>query len=288
MKLTKNIAGAARSALQWRLMLIWLGCTLLPTLMVAMPVWSTLSATLDHSVHVPTLAQELDLVAVYDIAGTFRLNAVALQSTVIAAVVLMLLLSPFLSGVVLTAARHEGPAPFRVLFTGGVAEYPRMFRMLLWAVVPLGVAAAVGAEAADMAAEHAAHAITHADARPWLLASTVLTAALLLFANATLDAGRATLAIDRRRSSAVKGWWRGLLLLRRRPRAMLGIYVALTLAGVLLAALLGLGRIHIPHVGLPGFLAALLMTQLIALVIGWMRTARLFALVTLADIVHKG
>ena len=37
-----------------------------------------------------------------------------------------------------------------------------------------------------------------------------------------------------------------------------------------------------------GCLAALLITQLSALVIGWMRTARLFALVTLADIVHKG
>lgn len=288
MKLTKTISGAARSALQWRLMLIWLGCTLLPTLIVAMPVWTTLSATLDHSVHAPTLAQELDLAALFDIVNAFRLNAVALQSTAVAAVVLTLLLSPFLSGVIVTAARHDGPAPFKLLFAGGMAEYPRMFRMLLWAIVPLGVAAAVGGQVADMAGEHAAQAITYGDARPWLLASTVLTAALLVFANATLDAGRATLAIDRRRTSAVKDWLRGLLLLRRRPGAMLGIYLALTLAGVLLAALLGLGRINIPRVGLPGFLAALLITQLIALVIGWMRTARLFALVSLAGIVHKG
>lgn len=288
MKLTKNISRAARSALQWRLMLIWLGCTLLPTLIAAMPVWSTLSATLDHSVHAPALAQELDLVAVFDIVNAFRLNAVALQSTAITALVLTLLLSPFLSGVIVTAARHKGAAPFRTLFAGGMAEYPRMFRMLLWAVLPLGVAAAAGGQAADMAAEHAAQAITHADARPWLLASTVLTAALLLFANATLDAGRATLAIDRRRTSAVKGWWRGLLLLRRHPGSMLGIYVALTLVGVLAAALLGLGRINLPHAGLAGFIAALLLTQLIALVIGWMRTARLFALVRLAGIVHKG
>jgi hypothetical protein len=287
MKLTKNISGAVRSALQWRLMLIWLCCTLLPTLIVSMPLWLTLSPMMDHSVHAPALAQELDLLALADIVNGLRLNAVALQSGAIAALAVTLLLSPFLSGVVVTAARHEGLASFKVLFAGGMAEYPRMLRMLLWAVVPLGVAAAVGGQVAEMAGEHASNAITHADARPWLIASTLLTAALLLLANATLDAGRATLAIDRRRTSAVKGWWRGLSLLRRRPGSTLGIYLALTLAGLVLAALLGLGRLHIPRVGVPGFIAALLVTQLIALVLGWMRAARLFAFVTLAGIVHK-
>jgi hypothetical protein len=94
-----------------------------------------------------------------------------------------------------------------------------MFRMLLWAVVPLGVALALGGALADAAETYAGKAVQEADAARWQLAATVAAALLVALANLTLDAGRAQLAIDRRRTSAVKAWWWGVKLLLRRPGA---------------------------------------------------------------------
>jgi hypothetical protein len=283
----KNIMNAARAALQWRLLLIWLGASLLPTLLLAFPMWITLSAALDHSVHAAVLAQELDLVALADLIAATSENKAAFRAGGTSALVLLLLLSPFLTGAVVTAARSPEPARFGVLFAGGMAEYPRMFRMLLWAVVPLGLAAAIGGELVGLATEHAEKAVLYADARLYDIAAMALAAVLLLLANATLDAGRAALAIDRRRSSAVKGWLRGLKLLARRPGAALGAYALLTLCGLLPAALFGIARINIPAASAAGWIAAFVLTQLIVLFIAWMRTARLFALVSIAGIVHK-
>ncbi|WP_211517369.1 hypothetical protein, partial [Pseudoduganella buxea] len=82
--------------------------------------------------------------------------------------------------------------------------------------------------------------------------------------------------------SAVAGWWRGLQLLARRPGPVLLAYGLFTVTGLLLAALLALGRLQVPPLGPAGFTGALLLTQLIALVLGWMRVARLFALVRIA------
>ncbi|UGQ47576.1 hypothetical protein [Massilia endophytica] len=283
----KNIVNAARAALQWRLLLVWLGASLLPTLLLAVPMWSTLSAALDHSVRAAALAQELDLAALTDLAAAIGENKLAFRAGGVAAIVLLLLLSPFLTGAVVTAARSPQPARFGVLFAGGMAEYPRMFRMLLWAVVPFGVAGAIGGKLADLATDHAKKAVLYSDAQLGDMAAIAATVLLLLLANATLDAGRAALAADRRRSSAVKGWWRGLKLLARRPGAALGAYAALTACGALLAALLGIARINIPAASTAGWIAAFAVTQLIVLLIAWMRTARLFALVSLAGIVHK-
>ena len=114
-----------------------------------------------------------------------------------------------------------------------------------------------------------------------LLAILVLLL-LLALAHATLDAGRAALALDRRRRSALGAWWDGCKLLLRRPLATLGAYLAITLAALALAALLSLARIHLPPVGAAGFIGAFLLTQLIVMVLAWMRTARLFAMVELA------
>jgi len=282
MKLSSNLKIAGRAALQWRVLLIWLGSLLLPTLLLAAPVWSTLSAALDQSLYAPQLARVLDLVAVADILGDLRRNNTALGAGAIAALVLTLLLSPFLTGVVTTAGRAHEPARLRQLFAGGVAEYARMLRMLVWAVVPLGVALAIGGALADAAEKAADEAILEAVADRWSLAATVASVLLVALANLTLDAGRAQLAIDRRRRSAVLAWWRGVKLLLRRPGAMLGCYVLLTLAGLLLAALLVLARLNLPAGNAGWLLLAFLLTQLIVLVLAWMRSARLFALMTLA------
>lgn len=282
MKLTTNLKNAARAALQWRLLLVWLAAVLLPALLLALPVWNTLSELLNHSVRAPELARALDLLAVADVASELRRNAVALQAGALAAIVATLLLSPFLTGVITTAGRSAETARFRELFAGGLAEYPRMFRMLLWAVVPLGVALAIGGALGDAAEKVAEHATLASDASHWSTAAHVTTLVLLLLANLTLDAGRAQLAIDRRRSSAVKAWWAGLKLLLRRPAAMLGGYLVLTLGGLLLAALLAAARLQVAGSNVLLLLAAFALAQLVALAVAWMRAARLFALMSLS------
>ncbi len=282
MKLTTNLKNAARAALQWRLLLVWLAAVLLPAMLLALPVWSTLSELLNHSVRAPELAHALDLVALADVMGELRRNNVGLQTGGLAALAATLLLSPFLTGVITTAGRAQETARFAELFAGGLAEYPRMFRMLLWSIVPLGVALAIGGGLGDAAGKYALGATLDSDAATWTTAAHIVTALLLLLANLTLDAGRAQLAIDRRRSSAVKAWWSGLKLLLRRPGAMLGAYAVLTVGGLLLAGLLAVARLQVAGSNALLLVAAFVLAQLIALAVAWMRAARLFALMTVS------
>jgi hypothetical protein len=118
-------------------------------------------------------------------------------------------------------------------------------------------------------ADHASHVA--------LIASVVVFALV----HATIDAGRALLANERRRRSAIVAWWGGVKLMVRRPFSLLGVYVVVTGIGLLLAALLALARLHVPALGAGGTVGAFLLTQLAVLVLGWMRSARLFAMMAL-------
>ena len=55
-----------------------------------------------------------------------------------------------------------------------------------------------------------------------------------------------------------------------------------TLIGLLIAAVFSMARIHVTAFGAFGFLFALVLSQLVVVTIGWMRTARLFALADVA------
>ncbi|UUZ50047.1 hypothetical protein LP420_08415 [Massilia sp. B-10] len=140
----------------------------------------------------------------------------------IIALIVTLLLAPFLSAMAAMAARAPGTPGWRELVADGLADYPRMLRMLVWSVVPLGLAAALGSAAIDAASEHGLSAITAADASLWSTLAMVLTGVLLALAQASLDAGRAQLAIERRRSSAVKAWWAELPHAGAPPAARAG------------------------------------------------------------------
>lgn len=280
--MTIPILSAARAALQWRLLLLWAACVLLPTLLLAVPVYSLLAGQLNYSTQAPALARALDMVALGDLATVLEHQSAALGTAGLGALLLMLALSPLLSAAVVTAARAPERLSMKPLLAGALADYPRMARMLCWSIVPLGAAVAAGSALLDMAQEHGRSVILYEDARVATVAAGAALALFVLLVNLTLDAGRAALAIDRRRPSAVAGWWRGLQLLARRPGAVLAIYAAVTLAGLVLAALLALARLQLTPASPAPFVGALLLTELIALVIGWMRAARLFALVQVA------
>jgi hypothetical protein len=182
----------------------------------------------------------------------------------------------------IAAARAPQPLGFSGLVAGGVLEYARLLRMMVWALVPLGLAAAVAAVAMHAADTFGERAILESDASHASLAAIVFAAVVLLLANASLDAGRATLAIDRRRKSAVRAWWDGCKLLARRPLATFGAWAGISALGLALAALLGVARINVPALGTGSFLAAFALTQLAVAAVAWMRSARLVALMELA------
>lgn len=273
---------ATRGALQWRLLLWWALLLLLPTLAATLPVWQLLSASLDHSVFAARLAERLDMVAFSDLVVTAReRHAPALGAGGIVALVLTLLLSPLLSGMAVGAAHAPQPLRAGALLAAGAHAYLRMARMLVWSALPLGLAAALGALAWHLASRAAGAALLESDATQAARLALLAAGALLLLAHATVDIGRAVLASDRRRTSAVAAWGDGIALLLRRPLALLGTYVAVTAAGLALAAALAFARVHVPALGTSGTVGAVVLAQLAVLVLGWMRAARLFALAML-------
>jgi hypothetical protein len=286
--LTPHVAGphgvlhAARASLQWRLLLWWAVLLVLPTVVAALPVWALLSTSLDHSVYAGRLAERLDMIAYADMLHAAREQyAPALGTGSVAALVLTLLLSPLLAGMALAAARAPQPLSSGTLLAAGAQFYPRMARMLAWSIVPLGVAGLVGSSAHHLAGQVAETALLETDAERAAHLATFAAVVLLVLAHATVDIGRAMLAADRRRTSVIGAWWRGCGQLARRPLALLGTYLAVTAAGLVIAALLAFARVHVPALGAVGTAGAVVLAQLVVLVLGWMRMARLFALTAL-------
>ena len=278
----RPLLNAMRAALQWRLLLWWALLLLLPTLAASLPLWQMLGANLDNSVHAPQLANQLDMLAIADLMGSMRDRfAPAIGAGGIVALVLTLLLSPLLAGMSIHAARATKRPGFIDLLAGGTQEYARMFRMMVWSVFPLIVVGVVAGIAFKVAGKSAESAVLESDAEQASRLALIATAVVFVLVHATLDAGRALLANERRRRSAIVAWWGGVRLMLRRPLSLLGVYVAVTGIGLLLAALLAVARLHVPALGGGGTIGALLLAQLAVLVLGWMRSARLFAMMAL-------
>ena len=277
-----TIAAAARASLQWRLLLLWAGLLLVPTLLVSAPVWHLLAANLDYSAEAGRLAQGLDLVALSDLRDLAARKRNLLSYAGLLGVGATLLLAPLLSAMALAAARADTRLDLRALVEGGLRDYPRMLRMALWSTVPLGAALALGALLGDAAHRMAERAMLEAEAQGWTALAALATLLLWMLAHAGLDAGRAVLALDRRRTSALAGWWAGMGLLRRQPLRVFGAYVAITLAGLALAALPAMLVLRVSGASSLQVVAGFVLTQAAVAVLAWMRSARLFALVRLA------
>ncbi len=278
----RTIAHAARAALQWRMLLVWVFLMLIPTLILTAPLWQMLGAQLDYSVHAAQIARSIDATVFADLMAAHGKSSAAFTQAGVVALIVTLLISPFLSAMAASAARAVSTPGFRELVAGGISEYPRMFWMQVFSLLPLGLAIAVGGAAMDVASEQAADAVAASDASVAGVLAWIIAALLFALAHATLDAGRAALAIERRRSSVIKAWWSGCKLLLRRPLATMGAYLAISCSGLALAAALAVGRINVAGVNLAGFIAALLLVQVTVAVLGWMRSARLFALIEVA------
>jgi hypothetical protein len=171
---------------------------------------------------------------------------------------------------------------FGELLQNGLIEYGRMFRLMLWSLLPLGLAMGVFAATGHMADKYSEKAMLETDVDTYSNVMHVLALIVFVLIHSIVESARAAFIADVNLRSATRAMWRGIKQLIRQPLKTLLFYVVVTLVGVVLASLFGMARIHVTAFGTFGFLFALLLSQLIVVTMGWMRAARLFSLAEVA------
>jgi hypothetical protein len=269
---------ARRGIANWRVGVLWMVATLIPTLIVTLPISKVLAEALDHSIFAGEWAQRMNLTIIIELINNSTEFAPALAGAAVMSVLTTLLFWPLLSAIIVTTSAEAQPAGFAALLSGGVRAYGRMFRMLLWSIIPLGLALAIGGAVMHWARKIGEHATLQSTGDHAHTAAVIFLLVLFIIAHTTLEAGRAQLALDGTRRSAVKAWWRGVKLVKNRPLATFGSYLVITMTGLVLMALIGVLRINLSHSSFLGIVVAFVLTQLIVLAAVWMRSARLFAM----------
>ena len=277
-----GLGEALSGALQWRLLIGWTLLMLLPTAVMAMPLWRMLGSLLDASPRAAEAARRFDVLVLEDVMVGFAHGGAAVAGAATMATILALLLSPLGAALAVTAARQPARTlGWVALLQGAIAGYGRMFRMMLVSLVPLGVVGGIGAAASALAHKRAETAILESQADRASQVATLLTVVVFVLIHATVEAGRAQLAADESLRSAWRAWIRGLRLTLRQPLAVLGRYVGATLVSLLVASVLLLLRLRIVGGNGATFWLGFLVTQLAVAAIGWGRASRLFALTAL-------
>lgn len=283
----RRILGQALDgAMQWRLWLLWIGASLACALLAALPAWNWLAAGLNHSVHAPAIASGQAPVPLLDLLLSRNAPLALIGESTRIAAILMLLLSPLLAGATIAAIRSRTRLGFGDLLRGAIAEYGPMLRMLVWSVVPLGLALLVMSVIIGANESAHEHAIDGSGVATGRNIAFVVGAVLFVLAHASLEAGRGWLATDGRLRSALKAWGRGVKLLCRRPVAVLLAWLVTTALGLALALLFAYLRQFAGGAGVGGFLLAILLGCGIAAALAWGRIARLYAMAALAGDMH--
>jgi hypothetical protein len=273
---------ALKSALQWRLLLLWILATLLPALLVATPLWTTLQAQFGHSVHAAQVAAGQDVSLLMQGLAKVAEHMDWLTGALGGGTLLMLLLAPWLTGMVIASLRAGRRLGFGELVHGGLSEYWRMLRMMLWSLIPLGIALAIGGGVMGALGSRADDAILAADADAAGRNGLIVAGIVFVLLHATVEAGRGWLGADRTLRSVVKAWWRGVMLLVRRPLATLLVYVVATLVGYGLALLFAWWRVRADGTGTGAFVLSFLLGQAAVAMIAWARIARVTGMASLA------
>jgi hypothetical protein len=275
---------AMASALQWRLLLLWILVVSIPTALLTLPVVGALAAQLNYSAHASDWAQAVDVVMLVDLMEKLADAQGAFGGAGVAAVIALLAGIPFLNAMFAGAARSGKPLHLGPLLHAGLADYGPMLRLLLVALLPLGIAFVLGGLLMKGAHKYAEGAILESDMDRVKWAAQGLAALLFVYAHAGVNAGRAWLAFEPEKRSAWKAWWRGAKLVFFHPLRSLGPYLAITLLAGLALAVLSLLRVELPTGTLWGFLTGFVVAQIIAAVIAWMHYARLYALLGLTRV----
>jgi hypothetical protein len=277
------IRRAMLRALQWRLLLVSPVVLLVAAAATAFPVAHFLGELLDHSPRWQEMTASLDSPALLGLIKALSTPAAAgLATAVQTSVFLAVLFAPFLAGAALTVAGSEGRPKLRVLLSGAAGYYPRLLRMQLAAVIPLGVAGALAAIVlawASRVSDHAtSEAATHTSGRiAWLLMIVAVFLGQLV-----IDAGRARLAAEPARRSALFALGAGVKLIVKRPLRTLSVGLSSTVVALGVAAVLLVVRQQIAQSSGAALLLTFLIAQLAVASIAWGHAAKLCGLVEIA------
>ena len=275
------LIGAMLAALQWRILLLWLLIMLIPATVVALPLWRVLAGMLDHSVHAPDWARHFSAMMFGDVGFVLGENLNWLGGTSILGLVMTLAITPFLDGMIVGSGRAGRTLGFAGLLQAGLMEYGRMLRLMLWSLLPYLAVLGVAVLGSHLAKDHADHAVLESQADRWANAAHGALLIAFALAQCIVESARAAFIADITLRSATRAFGRGVRQLLRRFIRTMVFYLVVSAVGLLIAAAAGVGRVHVTAVGTAGFLVALLLSQLLVVAIGWMRTARLFALASL-------
>jgi len=275
-------------ALQWRLLLLWVLLLLVPTAVAALPLLQMLGHLLDHSTHVASWAQQVDALMFSDVFHVLGRRRGALHGAAVASLLLVLLLLPWLNGMVVASGRAGRALGFSALLEGGLYEYGRMFRLLLWSLLPYIAAFLLAQLCLDRADDHSDDVTLESQAMLAQHVAWSLSGLLVVLAQMWVESARAAFITDGGLRSATVAIGRGLMQLLCRPFSTSLVYLLLTGVGFALAAGIGLVRVNTLAVGTRGLLIGFLLSQLIVVVLGWMRIARVFALADVARSLGSG
>jgi hypothetical protein len=288
MKILAMIRRAMRRALQWRLLVLSPVVLLVAATATLFPLLRALGEVFDRSPRWQELTG-LDSFAAAGLAKVLQGPASGTITTgVQTSIVLALLLAPLLAGAALVVADADARPRIRGLLSGAAAYYPRLLRMQLAALIPLGAAGLLtsvllrwSSHVDDAATSEAA---THASNRiAWTLAI-----ALVFVAQLVVDAGRARLAAEPERRSAVKALGAGVKLIVKRPAQALAIGASTTAVSLLIATIVLVVRNQFAQTSGAAVLFAFLIGQLAVMAIAWGRAAKLCGLVEIArDLVNR-
>jgi hypothetical protein len=276
------VGAGALGGVQWRILLLWILVTLLPTLVVALPLWGLLDSLLGYTVHAERYAAHFDGLMFGDVMAGMADNP-TVGMAAFAGVLLTLAISPFLTGMVVASGRAGRALSFGALLQGGATEYGRMLRLLILSLIPYAIFAIAAHGLSSFAADKADAAFLASVADRWGHAALGVTVLVFVIVQCIVESARAAYIADVTLRSAFRALGRGFMQFIRRPFATLLVYVAVTLVGGILAVLIASWRGHTTAVG-SGTLVAFLIVQLGVVVVAWMRTARLLALARLANV----
>ncbi|MFC4762209.1 hypothetical protein [Dyella koreensis] len=276
------LLSAPFAALQWRLLLLWVLLMLLPAVAVGLPLLQALGGLLDHSVHAEAWARQFDAMMFGDTVRELSSNSGALTGAFFAALVITLLLTPLLNGMIVGSGRAGRPLGFGHLLQSGVVEYGRMFRLMLWSLVPYAAAGFLVKTGMNLLDDKVDVAMLESQADSAKHLTVWLLGLVVVLAQVIAESGRAAFIADTGLRSATVAIGRGVMQLLRRPFSSLLGYALITAIGFGIAFGLGVVRAHTTAVGGLGLLLAFLLSQLVVAAIGWTRIARLFALAEVA------
>lgn len=275
---------ALAAALQWKLLLAWFLVTLVPALIVSRPLHAMLASLLDHSVHADAWAKGFHGLAMTDVMVDIGRHGMPVLSVAfVFGAVLTLLLSPFLTGMSVTALRSRLRPGFGDLMHGGLHEYWRLLRFLLWALALYTVVAMIGVFVFSLVSSYAEKAVLESSVLLRRHIADGVMIALFVLAQSMIEAGRGRIVAEPGRRSATRAFLIGIGTLFRRPLVTLGMFLGVSVLGYVLSLLLGMWRIRVVAYGGAGTALAALAVVLLVASMAWMRTARLAGMAAIAE-----